>query len=40
MVALGWDHSAAHVFDKASGKRIALSPAVAEAQRLQRTAPA
>jgi sn-glycerol 3-phosphate transport system ATP-binding protein len=37
-VALGWDEAAAHVFDKASGKRLMLQAAVAGAPRLQRTA--
>ena len=37
-VALGWDEAAAHVFDKAGGKRLALQAPVAGASRLQRTA--
>jgi sn-glycerol 3-phosphate transport system ATP-binding protein len=38
MVGLGWDDAAAHVFDKASGQRVALEPAGAGAPSLQRTA--
>jgi sn-glycerol 3-phosphate transport system ATP-binding protein len=37
-VALSWDDTAAHVFDKASGKRVALQATAAGAPRLQRTA--
>ena len=37
-VGLGWDDAAAHVFDKASGQRVALEPAAAGAPVLQRTA--
>jgi len=36
-VALGWDEAAAHVFDKASGRRLALQAAVAGAPTLPRT---
>jgi sn-glycerol 3-phosphate transport system ATP-binding protein len=37
-VALGWDGTAAHVFDKGSGKRLALQAPATGAPRLQRTA--
>jgi sn-glycerol 3-phosphate transport system ATP-binding protein len=37
-VALGWDEAAAHVFDKASGKRLALQAPIAGAPTLQQTA--